>query len=352
MKKKTIIIGIIIVAVIGAMVWKLAVNKNTIDSRREVKIVDTEIAVTVAAVATRTIDGSLKLVGTAEANRAVSIASEVMGKVTEVHFKLGDFVREGAVLVQVDDELKRLALETAQLSYDKFKEDYERYRTLRGGDAVSEIQLRDMKLGFENAAIQLDNAKKQLSNTQVVAPFSGYITRRNVEPGALLNVGVPVADMVDVSELKVSLRVPENDVYALRQGQEVTLTASIYPEAVYAGKVSHTGLQGDNAHTYPVEIIVPNSHEYPLKAGTYVNVQINAGQPAPALMIPRNAIVSSVKEPSVYLIDGDVARLTRITTGRDGGEYLEVLSGLNENDRVVISGQINLADGTKVSIAN
>jgi multidrug efflux pump subunit AcrA (membrane-fusion protein) len=90
------------------MVWKLAANKKTIDSRKEVKIADTEIAVTVAAVETKTIDGSLKSVGTAEANRAVAIASEAMGKVTEVHFKLGDFVREGAVLVQVDDELKRL----------------------------------------------------------------------------------------------------------------------------------------------------------------------------------------------------------------------------------------------------
>jgi hypothetical protein len=99
-----------------------------------------------------------------------------------------------------------------------------------------------------------------------------------------------------------------------------------------------------------VEIIVPNSREYPLKAGTYVNVQINTGQSAAALMIPRDAIVSSVKEPSVYLIDGSLARLTRITTGRDRGEYLEVLSGLNENDRVVISGQINLMDGAKVKM--
>jgi hypothetical protein len=114
--------------------------------------------------------------------------------------------------------------------------------------------------------------------------------------------------------------------------------------------VSHIGLQGDNAHTYPVEIIVPNSREYPLKAGTYVNVQINAGQSAAALMIPRDAIVSSVKEPSVYLIDGSLVRLTRITTGRDRGEYLEVLSGLSENDRVVTNGQITLMDGANISV--
>ncbi|KAA6299846.1 MAG: hypothetical protein EZS26_004016, partial [Candidatus Ordinivivax streblomastigis] len=124
----------------------------------------------------------------------------------------------------------------------------------------------------------------------------------------------------------------------------------VYPKANYKGTVSHISPQGDNSHTYPVEIVISNSREYPLKAGTYVNVQINIGQSAPALMISRDAIVSSVKEPSVYLIDGDVAKLTKITVGREAGSSLEVLSGLNENDMVVTNGQINLMDGAKVSI--
>jgi RND family efflux transporter MFP subunit len=311
-----------------------------------------EIAVTVAPVEKKLIDGTLKLVGTAEANRTVAVASETAGMITQVNFKLGDFVNKGDVLAQVDNEYKRLSLETAQLNYDKFKEDYERYQNLHKGDAVSEMQLRDMRLGFENAGIQLENAKKQLNDTRIVAPFSGYIISQNVEAGAHVNVGNVVAGIVDVSQLKITAAVSESDVYALREGQDVRVTVSVYPEANYAGKIAHISPQGDRAHTYPVEIIIPNSREYPLKAGTYVNVQINTEQSFPMLMILRDAIVSSVKEPSVYLIDGETARLTRITTGRDAGAYLEVLSGLNENDNVVINGQINLADGANVVIKN
>ncbi len=352
MKKKSIIISAILVAIISIVSWKLVNNKKTIDSRKEVKTVLTEIAVTVVPAEMKTIDGNLKLVGTAEAERTVSVASVSAGRITRVNFKLGDFVNKGTVLAQVDDEYKRLSLETAQLNYNKFKEDYERFQVLREGDAASEIQLRDMKLGFENASIQLENAKKQWEDTRVVAPYSGYITLQNAEEGAYVNVGTAVAGIVDIAQLKITLMISENSVYTIRQGQEAIVTASVYPKATYKGKVYHISPQGDNAHTYPVEIIVPNSKEYPLKAGTYVNVQINMGQSAPSLMIPREAIVSSVKEPSVYVVSDDMAKLTRIVTGRDAGSYLEVLSGLNENDLVVTNGQINLMDGAKVSIIN
>lgn len=352
MKKKSIIISAILVAIISIVSWKLVNNKKTIDSRKEVKTVLTEIAVTVVPAEMKTIDGNLKLVGTAEAERTVSVASVSAGRITRVNFKLGDFVNKGTVLAQVDDEYKRLSLETAQLNYNKFKEDYERFQVLREGDAASEIQLRDMKLGFENASIQLENAKKQWEDTRVVAPYSGYITLQNAEEGAYVNVGTAVAGIVDIAQLKITLMISENSVYTIRQGQEAIVTASVYPKATYKGKVYHISPQGDNAHTYPVEIIVPNSKEYPLKAGTYVNVQINMGQSAPSLMILREAIVSSVKEPSVYVVSDDMAKLTRIVTGRDAGSYLEVLSGLNENDLVVTNGQINLMDGAKVSIIN
>lgn len=352
MKKKSIIISAILVAIISIVSWKLVNNKKTIDSRKEVKTVLTEIAVTVVPAEMKTIDGNLKLVGTAEAERTVSVASVSAGRITRVNFKLGDFLNKGTVLAQVDDEYKRLSLETAQLNYNKFKEDYERFQVLREGDAASEIQLRDMKLGFENASIQLENAKKQWEDTRVVAPYSGYITLQNAEEGAYVNVGTAVAGIVDIAQLKITLMISENSVYTIRQGQEAIVTASVYPKATYKGKVYHISPQGDNAHTYPVEIIVPNSKEYPLKAGTYVNVQINMGQSAPSLMIPREAIVSSVKEPSVYVVSDDMAKLTRIVTGRDAGSYLEVLSGLNENDLVVTNGQINLMDGAKVSIIN
>lgn len=349
-KSAIIIITAVAVALAGIMAWTLVRNKKNIDSKKEIQTVNTEIAVSVTSVEMRTINGNLNLVGTAEANRTVVVASESAGKITQINFKLGDYVTKGTVLAQVDDTYKHLALDNAAINYDKYKEDYERYQTLRKGDAVSETQLRDMKVAYENASIQLESTKKQVSDTRIVAPFSGYITSKNVEQGAYVNVATAIAGMVDVSALKVSLSVSESNVYLLKAGQPADVTTPIHPQANYKGTVSHISPQGDNGHTYPIEIMVPNSTEYPLKAGTYVNVQINMGASEPALMIPREGIVSSVKDPSVYRVEGNTVKLIKITIGRDYDNNIEVLQGLKQGDKVVTNGQINLMDGAPISI--
>jgi RND family efflux transporter MFP subunit len=351
MKKKSIIISAVTVALSGVMIWTLAGNKKEIDSKKEVKVVSQEIAVTVAPAKIKTMDSNLQLVGTAEASRIVTVASETAGKITHLNFKLGDYVNKGDVLAQVDDTYKRLALENALLSYNKYREDCERYQVLRQGDAVTDVQLRDMKLAFENAAIQLENTKEQLNDTRIVAPFSGYIHSKNVELGAHVNVASAIAGMVDISELKITLSVSESNAYSLRRGQTVEVTTPIHPQARYEGVISNISPKGDNAHTYPVEIMIPNSREYPLKAGTSVNVQIKMDT-SPVLTIPRNALVSSVKDPAVYLVKNDIVQLVKITVGRNSGSYLEILEGVRENDLVVTNGQINLTDKAKVAVIN
>jgi RND family efflux transporter MFP subunit len=350
MKKQTIIISTVVVVILGAMVFKLMANKKEIDSRKEVKINNAKIGVTVASAAMRDINNNLEFVGTADADKSVVVASDVAGKVVQINFKLGDYVNKGTVLAKVDDTYKRLAYENAQINYDKFKEDLARYEVLRKGDAVSETQLRDMRVGFENAKIQLENAKKQYDDTRIVAPFSGVITSKNTELGAYLNVGNAVAGMADIAQLKVTLQVSESNVYELRKGQTVSVHADVYPDEVFNGTISNISPQGSSAHTYPVEIMIANSAKNPLKAGTYVKVDVNTGKTGKALMVPRDAIVSSVKDPSVYLVKGETVKLTRINTGRDYGTYLEVKSGLKEGDQVVTNGQINLTDGASVSV--
>jgi RND family efflux transporter, MFP subunit len=350
MKKKTIIISAVVIALIAAMAWKLANNKEEIDSRKVVKNTDERIAVSVAAAQVRETSNQIDLVGIAEPDKDVVVASESSGKIVQINFKLGDSVDKGTVLAKVDDTYKRLAVENAQLNYNKYKEDYESYQVLRKGDAVSSTQLRDIKVGFENAAIQLENAKKQLEDTKIVAPFRGVITSKNTELGAYVNTGSSIAAMADVAQLKIVLAVSESNVYQLQSGQKVSVTTNVYPGVTYAGTISSISPQGSNAHTYPVEINISNNSKNPLKAGTYVNVQVDLGTAGKALMIPRDAIVSSVKDPSVYLVKGESVQLTKINTGRDYNSYLEVISGLNEGDQVVTNGQINLMDGAKVSI--
>ena len=348
--KKTFITTGIIVLLSGCMVWKLAANKKEINERKEVKTTEANVSVSVATVELKETSGTLQLVGTAEPSKEVTVASETSGKIVQLNFKMGDFVSQGTVLAKVDDTYKCLAYENAQINHNKFKEDYERYQVLRKGDAVTENQLRDMRIGYENAAIQLETAKKQWEDTKIIAPFSGYITSKNAELGAFVNMGTPIASIADIAQLKVQLTVSESDVYQLHTGMEAHVTTDIFPNTNFKANISGIGQRGNNAHTYPVEILIANNTKTPLKAGTYVNVSVNAGKTGKTLMIPRDAIVSSVKEPSVYIIKEGMVQLTKITTGRQHNGYIEVLTGLNDGEQVVTNGQINLSDGAKVVV--
>ena len=348
--KPKVIITVFIVLLSSAIVWKLYANKQVINTYKEVKTNEESVSVAVAAAELKETSGTLQLVGTAEPSREVMVASEASGKIVQMNFKMGDFVQQGAVLAKVDDTYKRLAYENAEINYNKFEEDYERFQVLRQGDAVSENQLRDIKIGYENAGIQLENAKKQLDDTQIVAPFSGYITSKNTELGAFVNIGTAIAAIADISQLKVQLAVSESDIYQLRTGMEAFVTTDVLPDTNFKANISSIGQKSSSAHSYPVEIMIANNLKNPLKAGTYVNVSVNAGTTGTMLMIPRDAIVNSVKEPSVYIVTDGIVQLTKITTGRQYNSYIEVVTGLNDGEQVVVNGQINLSDGVKVSV--
>lgn len=352
MKKQTILTISIVVALLGIMTWTLASNKKEIDSKNTVKTTQTAIAVSLVPVNMKETNADLVLVGTTQACKEVNIASESSGKIVQVNFKMGDFVNKGKVLAKMDDTYKRLAYDNAKLNYNKTKDDYERYQALRKGDAISDTQLRDILLAYENASIQLQNAKKQWDDTKIRAPFSGYITSQNTELGAFVNPGSMIGGIADISSLKVVLEVSESNAYELKKAQPVRITSDVEPENVYNGTISEISQKATAAHTYPVEILISNHGKNKLKAGTYVNVQVNMGKNANTLMIPRDAIVSSVKDPSVYVVNQAVARLVKIHTGRNFGSNLEVVAGLNAGDMVVTNGQINLTDGARVSIIN
>ncbi len=352
MKKKTIIIVATLVVLLGTMVITLASNKKVIDDRKKVTTSEANIAVTVASTEMKEINGNLELVGTAQASKEVDIASDGSGKITQVSFKMGDFVSKGKVLAKIDDTYKRLAYENAKLNYNKCKEDLTRYEALRKGDAVSDTQLRDTRLAYDNANIQLENAKKQWDDTKITAPFSGYITYQKTEIGSFVNAGTVIAGIADISELKVVLDVSESNAYLLHQGQQISVTTDIHPNADYKGKISNISPKASTSHTYPIEVLIANTGKDKLKAGTYVNVSVNMGKSGKALMIPRDAIVSSVKDPSVYVVTSNIAKLVKITTGRSFNSNLEVVAGLTQGDKVVTNGQINLTEGSKVSVIN
>ena len=349
MKKSTILVVAAMLAVTVLIGFRLASNKKTIDEKNK-QPVNTNVAipVTTTRVEEGTVSQQLVKTGNLIPFKEANITATTAGRVTNVNFNLGSQVRQGAVLVQLDNKLKELALEATQLNIEKLKKDVNRYNTLLAGNATTEIQVNETKYNYENAVNQAEQIKKQIQDANVKAPISGQIVKKDIEPGEYVSPGTVLGTVLDVNRLKVNVLVNESDVYQLRKGQSVRLSADVFPGKVFTGQISYIAPQGTDEHNYPVEITVGNANG--LKAGTFVNVDFSQKSNQKALQIPRVALVESIKNPYVYVIDGNVAKQRKIKVGREFGDTIEVLEGLTAGDQVVTTGQLNLSDGKPVQI--
>lgn len=349
MKRKLIIIGSI--AVIGILIgFRLVANKSKIDAKNKVpETKNVTIPVTVAEVKEGSADQQLVKTGSLIPFKQADITATSAGKVLSVKYELGSYVTQGAPVVKVDSRLKELSLEATELNINKLKKDTERYTKLLAGNAATEIQVNDTKYNYENALNQAQQIKQQIGDAIIEAPISGRVIKKDIEPGEYVNVGASLGTILDVSRLKVQVMISENDVYKLKEGQHVQVSTDIYPDKKMDGVISYIAPQGDESHNYPVEIVVKNS--IGLRAGTFVTVSFLQKTSQQALLIPRSALVESVRNPYVYVVENNVAKQRKIEVGRDLGDQIEVLSGLKSGETVITTGQINVSEGAAVQVA-
>ena len=349
MKKTTLIIITSALAIVALIGFRLASNKKKIDAQNK-PVVNANVAIpiTTTQVQEGAVSQQLVKTGNLIPFREANITATTAGKVTRVNFNLGTQVGQGQTLVELDNQLKELSLQATQLNIDKLKKDVTRYNTLLAGNATTEIQVNDTKFNYENAVNQAEQIKKQIQDANVKAPISGQIVQKAIEPGVYITVGSTLGKVLDVARLKVNVLVNESDVYQLHKGQSVKVTADVFPGRTFTGQISYIAPQGTDEHNYPVEITIANASS--LKAGTYVNVDFSQKSNQKALQIPRNALVESIKNPYVYVVDNNVVHQRKISVGRDFGDTIEVLSGLSAGDVIVTTGQLNLSDGKSVQI--
>ena len=347
---KRIISLLIIVLVLVASGFLLKKNHDTINQQHLSTGISDVVSVNVTEVKEMTSTHALHLTGTLSPVTELNIASEVQGQITSLNVELGQFKQKGSVLATIDNKLKQLALQSAQLSDTKLKRDLERIENLYKGGSATEQQQDDARNACENAKIQLEQARKQLADATIIAPFSGVVTQKQVEKGAFVNVGNPIASIVDISKLKIKLNVSESNVYQLKKGDISTITSDVYPEHSFTGRISFISEKGDETHNYQVEIEMPNSSRFPLKAGTFVNATVTIPGKAMSLFIPREALQGSSQDARVFVAENGKSVLRKITVGTGNDLNLEILSGLKKGDKVVTTGQINLEDGKSIQI--
>ncbi len=345
------IIGIVVViSLIGIVAFTLANNKKEMEETAAALQQKSEsIPVSMTSLKEEEISGEVNINGTLEPKAELELMSETQGKVVKLYKRKGDKVSVGTLLLEVDNELIQAQLIAAKAQFEKMGKDVARFEKLIKDDAITERDLEDARLGLKQAEASYKSIQKKLEDTFIKSPISGVIHEDYIEIGSYLSIGKKVYDVVDVSRLKLDVKLPESYILEVKEGQKVEINTDVHPGETVEGKVVTIAQKADNTLKYEVEIeVLNNKKDLPLKAGMYAVANFQFA-PKTSVIIERKAITGSLKEPSVYVVDDETARLRSIVIGRVFNDKVEVVSGLKKGEKVVLSGQINLKDGTKVT---
>ena len=351
MKSKIVTPIIISVSVIGLIAWKLVDNKQAIDRNAELSLtVNTVVPVTVEKPRYMDLCEKISLNGRIDPESEVVVSSKAQGVVVRNYKKAGDAVSRGTVIAQLESNVIRENLRLSELDLAKAEKDVERFQNLASVGAVTVRELEDALIALRSIESRITDLQEQLSNTTIISPASGIINKDYFEEGTLLTIGSNVVDIVDNKALRMYINVTEKEVLKLNKGMEATITTDVYPGSTFTGRIEAISPKSNDRYYYSVELTLIHPQ---LQPGMFATAIFNVdGNNRNTPVISREAIVGGLKDPHVFVVRDGKAYKVAVQIGISDGKQMEITDGISVNDIVVRSGQINLTDGTEVSILN
>jgi membrane fusion protein, multidrug efflux system len=306
------------------------------------------------------------------------LQSKVAGYVQRIYVDRGDTVKRGQLLVEVRPSdlpeqvnQAREAVGQAEASFKLADENARRARDLFQRGMVSKAELDQAEAQVEMARSARGGARSglgvvstRLAETQIVAPFTGQVAKRYLDPGALVQPGPQnstILTLMKIDKVRVFVSVLENQAPLVHVGQTAEITVDALPARKFSGTVTRVPPALDpNTRTLECEIVIPNP-KAELKPGMYGRASLTVATHPAAVVLPVEAVVTDDKERAVYVVE-DVkpqakgapigrARRVLVETGFDGGDWLEVVRGLTGGQTVILSGVDLVADGAPVAVA-
>ncbi len=279
-----------------------------------------------------------------EAENINNIAPATPNRIKSINVEVGDRVRKGQVLVELD----KSNIDQLRINLEQIEREYNRAVQLLQIGAGTQQAVDQLKTQLDAAKSQYDNL---LENTVLRSPITGVVTARNYDPGDMTG-SLPVLTVGQLAPVvKVMINVSENDLATLRQGQPVDVTFDAYPGETFSGKVQRIYPTVDTAtRTFEVEVRIANATEK-LKPGMFARVSIDLGTQQ-NVVVPDRAVVKQTGSGNkyVYVLKGNTVSYNRVDLGQRLDNSYELLSGIEDGDTVVITGQTRLADGVKVEV--
>lgn len=289
-------------------------------------------------------------VGTALANEQVTLSSPVTERIVRLGFDDGAFVRTGQVVAVLAQGQETAQLSEAQARAREASQQLARVQTLRDRGFATKSNLDQQQALAAQARAQAAGAQAQIGDRVVRAPFGGWVSLRNISPGAVVNAGAEIATISDLSAIKLDFTVPETMLSAIRPGLTIEARSSAYPEQPFRGQIATIDPVIDpNTRAVKVRARLPNP-DRKLKPGMLLTVGIETA-PRLSLSVPELAVVGEGDSRFVYTVDKGTAKRVQVRTGVRSNGRIEILQGLRQGQQVVTEGVVKLSDNMKVRLA-
>ena len=289
-------------------------------------------------------------IGTLLSDEAVTISSEIAGRLKEIHFEEGQPVEKGALLFSLDDSVYRAQLDDASAKLKLAAQTNKRTSTLFSNKYATAQSADEAasNLAVNTAAVEL--ARVQLDKTRITAPFAGIVGLRHVSVGEYITAGQALVNLEAIDPVKADFRVPEKFLPAIRVGQTIKIKVDAFPEDSFEGRVYAIDPRLDVAgRSLLVRAMVPNRDQR-LRPGLFARVTVLLQLKEDALSVPEQAIVPQGDSQFVFKIVDGKAKLTKVKIGTRREGRVEIVEGLAAGDQVVTAGQLKIRDGSPVTI--
>jgi membrane fusion protein (multidrug efflux system) len=350
-------VGLLFGSIFGFQMFKSAMIKKSMSAQKAPPAV-----VTAMKAEYENWQPKINAVASMRAVRGVDVTTEIAGLVRSMHFRSGQDVDSGQLLVQLNADSDIAQLHSLEAAADLAKTVYERDRNQFAVQAVSKATLDADAADLKSKLALVDQQKAQIKKKSISAPFSGRLGISTVNPGQYLNPGDKIVTLQSLDMLYADFYLPQQELARTSTGQKVILTTDTYPGRTFSGRITTVNPKVDpDTRNFQAEATVPNPGRR-LLPGMFASVEILESGMRRFLTLPQTAVTYNPYGETVYIIEESgkgpggkpvlKAKQTFVTVGGTRGDQVAILKGIKEGDMVVTSGQVKLRSGSTVIINN
>tara|TARA_Y100001972_G_scaffold125925_1_gene178298 strand:- start:1839 stop:2900 length:1062 start_codon:yes stop_codon:yes gene_type:complete len=345
--KRILYIGIVIV-ILGAIIYPKLPNGDS--SAAAGPAVRPKLTVDGLVLAGQQLKNQINITGTILADESVLLNSEVAGKVSEILFEEGQFIKKGKLLVRLNDDEIKADLERLQFIL-KLNEDNEyRQKQLLEKEAISREEYETALTTLNTSQAEIRVLQARLEKHYIRAPFDGIVGLRSISVGSYLNPGTSIAELFKINPVKVEFSVPSKYLKLVNVGDQINFTVDAYTDEVFEGKIYAVEPQVDpQTRSIKIRALAQNKTNK-LFPGQFARINLILEVIEDALLIPTQAVIPELNGKRIFMYKGGKVISQSIETGLRDEQNVQVTTGLSPGDTVITTGVLQINHGSEVNI--